>query len=89
MLRNTSFKQVILFVMFAHLFSTVTPRTCDNLLDHRGLGIGVVLHVLPALASKLPVMANAAFLKDDKLKDDEGNGASWEAVPRPMAWLAG
>src|SRR5438132_4614497 len=39
------------------LFSTGSPRSRDNLLDYRGLGIRIVLRVLPVLASKLPLGA--------------------------------
>ena len=32
-------------------------RSCENRFDHRSLGIGVVLHVFPVLACKLPLGA--------------------------------
>src|SRR2546428_13049165 len=44
-------------VALVPLFSTISTRSRENILNHRGLGIGIVLRVLPVLASKLPLGA--------------------------------
>jgi hypothetical protein len=43
--------------MVGQLEIALSPRSRENLLDHRSLGIGVVLRVLPVLSSQLPLGA--------------------------------
>src|SRR5438309_5177189 len=44
-------------VWLLHLFSTVSPSSRENLLDHCGLSISIVLRVFPVQSRKLPLGA--------------------------------
>src|SRR5207245_991168 len=57
MVSHSTFNPSRLFLLKRCLFSTISTRSRKNLLDHRSLGISVVLCILPVLASKLPLGA--------------------------------